>query len=302
MTDLATSTLKLLRRRESDADSSPTDPKGDPGVSAEVFGVTDKGLVRERNEDQFLVSTLERAMYVEQSSIEDRPSRPEIDHPQGRLIMVADGMGGISGGDVASAVAIDAMTHYALSMMPWVLASRFAHADILSEGLETALAECEARMQSIAERKHLDPNMGTTLTIAYVTWPVMHIVHVGDTRCYLLRDGELTRLTRDHTIAQELVDRNALTEEQAEQSRFASMLTNAVGGSHRAVIDLHRLELREGDELLLCSDGLSGMVRDPQIRELLASGGAVRDRAAALVEAAKHAGGDDNITAVLARF
>lgn len=300
MTDLASSTLRLLRRqRPSQPDASR---RGDPGVTAEAWGITDPGLVRERNEDQFLIATLERTLQVEQSSIADGNGNRVTERPQGRLLVVADGMGGVEGGDVASAVAIDGMTHYALALMPWVVAANFAHADILSDGLRHALHDCEQRLHQVAERKGLDRNMGTTLTIAYVTWPVLHIVHVGDSRCYVFRDGQLSRLTRDHTIAQELVERNTLTEDQAAQSRFASMLTNAVGGSNDAVVDLHRYELRTGDELLLCTDGLSAGVPDRQVRDLLAQGGSVRDRASTLVDAAKGAGGEDNITVVLAHF
>jgi protein phosphatase len=301
MTDLAGSTLRLLR--QNGRQSSP-DPRSrrDPATSAEVYGATDVGLVRDRNEDQFLVARLARALDVEQSSIAIDKNAHEAGCPQGRLLMVADGMGGVPGGDVASAVAIDAMTGYAFAMMPWIQAAGYSQPDLLSEGLRQALHDCEARMHRVARRKGLDENMGTTLTIAYVTWPVLHVVHVGDSRCYLFRGGELSRLTRDHTIAQELVDRRALTERQAAQSRFSSMLTNAVGGSHEAVVDLHRLELSEGDELLLCSDGLSTLVPDRQLHDLMARGGSVRDRVTALIEAAKGAGGDDNITAVLAHF
>ena len=305
MTDLASSTLRLLRRN-----GRPSRPDAfsgtDPGVAATAHGQTHPGRVRERNEDQFLIATLERLMHIEQSSIgRERTSRSDMadpERPQGRLFIVADGMGGIEGGDVASAVAIDAMAEYAFAMMPWVLASNYAAPDILGAGLRDALHECEARIHRVARRKGLDENMGTTLTIAYVTWPVLHVVHVGDSRCYLLRNGTLTRLTRDHTIAQELVDKNALTEDQAAQSRFASMLTNAVGGREEAIVDLHRVELAEGDELMLCTDGLSGALGDRNIQSILASSDDVADRVAKLVDAANGAGGDDNITVVLARF
>lgn len=301
MTDLASSTLRLLRRngRRSRPDAL-TGP--DPGVAAEAYGATDRGLVRDRNEDQFLIAKLERIMNIEQSSIEGDAGTGERERPQGRLLMVADGMGGVEGGDVASAVAMDAMAEYAFAMMPWVMASDYAQPDILAEGLRHALHECEKRIHRVAQRKGLDENMGTTLTIAYVTWPVLHIVHVGDSRCYLFRGGQLSRLTRDHTMAQELVDKKALSEEQASQSRFASMLTNAVGGREEAIVDLHRFELAAHDELLLCSDGLSGLVPDAQMARMLSEGGSARERVMRLVDSAKRAGGDDNITVVLAHF
>lgn len=305
MTDLASSTLRLLRRngRTSRPDVSPAT---DPGVAAAAHAQTHPGRVRERNEDQFLIATLERLMHIEQSSVgAERTSRSDMqdpERPQGRLFMVADGMGGIEGGDIASAVAIDAMAEYAFALMPWMLASSYTSPDILGAGLRDALHECEDRIHRVARRKGLDENMGTTLTIAYVTWPVLHVVHVGDSRCYLRRGGTLTRLTRDHTIAQELVDKNALTEEQASQSRFASMLTNAVGGREEAIVDLHRIELAQGDELLLCTDGLTGALGDRHLQSILASSDDVPDRVSKLVDAANGAGGDDNITAVLARF
>jgi PPM family protein phosphatase len=269
----------------------------------EVYGLTDQGRVRERNEDQFLIAELERSLLVEHASVDGMAGTNLTEAPQGKLLMVADGMGGYGHGDVASSIAIDSLARYAFAVMPWLLRHSQASQQELEDALRQALQHCHQKVKKTAEREGLDRRMGTTLTLAYVTWPELHIAHVGDSRCYLFRNGTLRALTRDHTLAEQLVDENALSAEEAQRSRFRHVLINSVGGSSDLVgVELHTLELREGDQLLLCTDGLTGPVSDQTITEQLTQPIPIEETASGLIRAANDGGGPDNITLVLARF
>jgi serine/threonine protein phosphatase PrpC len=145
--------------------------------------------------------------------------------------------------------------------------------------------------------------MGTTLTMAYLLWPRLYVVHAGDSRCYLLRQGGLRQITKDHTVAQQLVERGAMTPEQAEQSRWSHVLWNCIGGGTRELNpDVYRATLQLGDSLLLCTDGLNKCVPDEAIQEVLAREGTAEDACRRLVALAHDHGGPDNVTVVVAHF
>ncbi|MEX1367582.1 MAG: protein phosphatase 2C domain-containing protein [Nannocystaceae bacterium] len=274
-----------------------------PAVIADFYGATDVGQVRKRNEDQFLVAALERSLLIEGSSLPAEAGTRLTDTPQGRLLIVADGMGGHGGGELASAVTIDAMALYAFAAMPWATDDSCSP-DELSRGLLAAVTKAQARVRRVAVRKNIDEALGTTLTMAYLTWPDLHLVHVGDSRAYLFRDGQLHRLTKDHTLAQRLVDDNAMTAEEAARSRLTHVLVNAVGGGTDDLdVELHRVRLVLEDQLLLCTDGLYDMLPDAAIAEHLAqTGKPVQAVVHELINAANDAGGRDNVSVVLARF
>jgi len=298
-------TLKLLALERTDDQSGVDLTLGPASVAVEVAGATDIGRVRGSNQDQYLVAGLERSLCVEGSSLPAEPGTRLGDRPQGRILIVADGIGGTGGGEVASAVATDAMANYAVSAMPWILSNPAWAPEELAAGLRGALAQAQARIRRVAKRKHLNPGLGTTLTMAYIVWPTLVLVHVGDSRAYLLREGALHRLTRDHTLAQQLVDGNAMTEEEARHSRLSHVLVNAVGGeSDDLEVELHHLTLRERDQLLLCSDGLYDMVEDEEIASSLQTGVGkpLGEVVKSLVAAANDAGGHDNVTVLVARF
>jgi protein phosphatase len=271
--------------------------------AGELFGITDRGCVRPMNQDQFLIAELERSMLVQQSSFAHRRGTCLLDVPQGRLLMVADGMGGYQGGEVASAVAVDVMARYAFAMMPWMLMVSRTTEREFADGLQRALQSCNERVRSVAAQRGLDARMGTTLTMAYVAWPDLYVLHVGDSRCYLYRKNQVYRLTRDHTMAQQLVENHALSQEEAAHSRFKHVLVNTIGGaSERVEMEFRHETLEDGDQLLLCTDGLTGYLSDAHIAQYLAAGGPAEQIAKQMVEHAKSSGGEDNITVVLARF
>lgn len=304
--------MRKVENHEPDAarDGSGVRPSSqffDPRTQArrprlEAFGMSDRGRARERNEDQFLIGELERSLLIQQSSV-GMTGTSLSEAPQGSLFIVADGMGGYGHGEVASSVAVEALARYAFALMPWLLRHEHATEAELERALEQALQHCHRAVQQTAQREGYDRRMGTTLTLAYVTWPELHIAHAGDSRAYLLRGAELRRLTRDHTLAEQLLEAEALTPDEARRSRFRHVLVNAVGGSATSVrVDLCSLELAEGDVLLLCSDGLTTHVSDEILARQLGKRAPVEYTVRELVDAANAAGGSDNITVVAARF
>lgn len=293
-------TPRLGLRSLADADTIANNP----AVIADVFGATDTGRVRESNQDQFLVAALERSLLIEGSSLSAEDGTRLVDTPQARILIVADGIGGHGGGEVASAVTIDAMAHYCFETMPWVQRRTECSTEELTDGLRQAVVKAQERVRRVAKRKSLDADLGTTLTMAYVAWPELLLIHVGDSRAYLLRDDTLFRLTIDHTLAQQMVDEHMMTPTEAQKSPLSHVLVNAVGGKSDTIdVELRLLALQLDDQLLLCTDGLYDMVDDEAIAAALRQ----TDRPASavvaeLIAAANAAGGRDNVTAVLAKF
>ena len=279
---------------------------GPPAIRPDIFGLTDVGNVREHNEDSFLVAQLERSMRLFQTSRPVGDGAKVKGPPQGWLFIVADGMGGHAAGEVASAMTIDHLAKYAFTLMPWSLPRDKDDSRILAKGLRDAVAQVQADMRKAAATGTGRAGMGTTLTMAYVAWPNLFVVHVGDSRMYAYRDGQLHQVTHDHTLAQQLVDSKVMSPDEAKESEFSNILVNAVGGdSEELKVELHHAMLFPGDVILLCSDGLNKHVTDEDlVRRLgeVSGGGAVKDAAHALVEEAKAQGGTDNITVVIARF
>jgi serine/threonine protein phosphatase PrpC len=270
-------------------------------VPTDCFGLTDRGRVRGHNEDQFLIADLDRSMLVRQTSLDTDDHTRLTGGPWGHLFVVADGVGGAAGGRRASGLAVKSLTRYVLHTMPWFFRLRPDGEDDLGDELTAALEACRDAVAAAAAEPGL-AQMGTTLTLAYVLWPRLYVVHAGDSRAYLARGGKLFPLTRDHTVAQAMADRGTLTQEEADRSRWSRVLTKCVSAAEdRVAPDVHKAKLRPGDTLMLCSDGLSKYVSDETIVGLLADGKA-EDAARRLVDAANNAGGEDNVTVVVARF
>lgn len=279
---------------------------GPPAIRPDIFGLTDVGNVREHNEDSFLVAQLERSMRLYQTSRPVGDGAKVKGPPQGWLFIVADGMGGHAAGEVASAMTIDALARYAFTLMPWSLPRSKDDSRILAKGLRDAVAKVQHDMRQAADNGQGRHGMGTTLTMAYVAWPNLFVVHVGDSRMYAFRDGQLHQVTHDHTLAQQLVDSKVMSADEAEDSEFSNILVNALGGdSEELKVELHHAMLFPGDVILLCSDGLNKHVTDADLTAKLgdvSGGGSVEAAAHDLVEEAKANGGTDNVTVVIARF
>jgi PPM family protein phosphatase len=267
----------------------------------DVFGQTDIGRVRQNNEDQYLIADLNKSMRVHRTSLDLEDQTRLFGASQGHLLVVADGMGGHAAGEHASRLAVGALTTYVLNTLPWFFRLRQDEEEHCAEDLKAALQYCRTQIRAEAERVPERRGMGTTLTLAYLLWPRLFVVHAGDSRCYLLRQGQLWRITRDHTLAQQLADQGVLKD--PDHSRWSHVLWNVVGDSNdKLAPEVYRADLTLGDTLLLCSDGLSKHVSDAEIAKILAAEGTSEEKCHQLVTAANEAGGTDNITVVVARF
>src|SRR5919198_5732703 len=263
-------------------------------IRVEVFGKTDLGRTRDHNEDRFLVADLTRKA----SSLQPEVRSHDIG-PRGTLLVVADGMGGAAAGELASEMATD--TIYSHLVRTWnqedeVTPQRFAYR--LKEAVEVANASIHAHAKAHPEVK----GMGTTTTAAGVLNDHLYLTQVGDSRAYLIRGGEAHQLTKDQSLMQRLVEAGELTEEEAAQSERRNIILQALGPDPRVKVDLTHQEVRQGDVLVLCSDGLSGPVKNDEIARVVSGAPDVRTACERLIAIANERGGPDNITVVLARF
>jgi serine/threonine protein phosphatase PrpC len=263
-------------------------------VRVSVFGKTDLGLTRDHNEDTFLVADL---------SARSASLQPDVrDHrigPRGSLFMVADGMGGAAAGEVASAMAAEAIHEHMAT--EW-LADAEATAHRFAYRMKEAVERANQRLYAYAREHPEVRGMGTTVTAAGVFGSGLYLTQIGDSRGYLIRSGETIQLTKDQSLMQRLVDAGELTEEEAEQSERRNIILQALGPDARVKVDLTYQALRRGDTLVLCSDGLSGLVRKEEIAQLAATFGELPTLCSALIDLANGRGGPDNITVVAARF
>ena len=236
-----------------------------------IWGVTDKGVVRQQNQDDFHI---------------------ELTQPDVALGIVCDGMGGARAGNVASRLAVDTFLDTARerSVDQW----RADPEALLNFGAEQANQAVHFRAGIDAECR----GMGTTMVAMVLKNGLAHIVHAGDSRAYLYRHGRLERLTRDHSMVQQLVDSGQITREQAAIHPQKNLITRALGVSANIVPEYNRCEIEEGDILLLCTDGLTNMVSDDDIAQVLREV-PFFDATSILVDRALQAGGQDNITVLL---
>src|ERR1700756_903139 len=206
------------------------------------------------------------------------------------LFVVADGMGGAQAGEVASALAVEEFQQ------------ELPDEGSVEERLSTRIREANRRIYERSRREHEHAGMGTTLTAVYVDHDDLAVAHVGDSRAYIFRDGTLTRLTQDHSLVEELVRQGKLTEEQAAEHPQRSIITRALGIELDVEVDTWTYPVRAGDVVLLCSDGLTSMIDEDRIAEILRSEPSLKRASERLVAAANDAGGRDNITVVLFRL
>ena len=286
---------------ESAVDIGPQTLAHQPALAAKAFGVTDRGRVRPSNEDHFLSAELTKTMRIWQTSLPDAKAQLGLD--RGHLFLVADGMGGHRAGEEASALAVVAIEQFTLNTFKWFFDSNGPDAQKVLTQFQTALRQADARiLEKSTEHPELR-GMGTTLTMAFHLDTQLCVVHVGDSRAYLYGDGELYQLTHDDTLVAEMVSRGELQPEQVAQHRFRHVITNVVGGNETGVhVEAHALDVRAGERLLLCSNGLTEMVTDDEIAAVLERELDPEAAATKLVALANEAGGRDNITVLIVRF
>ena len=273
--------------------SSETDVASGADVRVKLFARTDVGQVREHNEDNFLVADMTRRS---RGLLE--ANRATAIGPQGAVFAVCDGMGGAAAGEIASQLAVDIIYERLVDG----LAERPTKRDDLARRLVRAVESAGLRIFHEAKADRSRRGMGTTVTAAALVDDVLFFAQVGDSRGYILRGDTLVQVTRDQSLVNQLIEAGQLTEEEAETFEHNNIILQALGTSDTVQVDLTYAELRKGDILLLCSDGLSGMVRFEEIRELLKSSVEPLDICKALTERANQAGGHDNITVIVVQF
>jgi serine/threonine protein phosphatase PrpC len=235
----------------------------------EVRGVQAEGFThigrRKNNEDYFLVDL------------------------KSGLFIVADGMGGHNAGEIASTLAAGTVQDFICQ-----------HSEgIPSAVVEAAVQAANEKILAQASQGTCREGMGTTLAVLWVLGSKAYIAHVGDSRIYLIRNGTIKRLTCDHSLVQEMVERGSLSELEARTHPQRNILTRAVGTESHPLVDVRQIQLDPNDKFLLCTDGLSGILRDEEILDLIESGSTVAEASSKLVNEVARKGGRDNITAIV---
>ena len=269
-----------------------------------VWGATHIGRLRIDNQDTFLA--LELVSPPSQESVRlgpDSDVRAQEAYrrlplgPRGALLVVADGMGGAAGGEIASRLAVTSVVEAIERIWREDTASTPTE---FAERLRDAFIEAHARIQAYAAERPWLQGMGTTMTAAGVLGGSVAFAQVGDSRAYLLRDQRLVQITRDQTWVQDMVDAGTMTPVQARTSSRRSLLLQALGTTPNLLVPVSRCEFRPGDILLLCSDGLSGVLEEDALVSVMVQATNPREACEQLVGEANEAGGPDNITALLA--
>ncbi len=278
------------------------DANHDLVVSVEASGLSDPGLRRSNNEDHFLISQIDRTWRTLQTNVPDGtfPSSV-IDSVTAQI--VADGMGGQAGGEVASRTAIAAFVDIVQRTPNLILRLDKQTTEAVLQRMTTRFEQVKEALEKVVQ---LDPTlrgMGTTMTLAINFKADLLVAHVGDSRAYLFRKGRLQRLTRDQTMVQSLRDTGALSEEELATHPMRHILTGVLGTKGKPInVELHFVRLEDGDQVLLCSDGLTEMVADSAIAEALAATPTCAEACRRLVDTANGNGGKDNVTALVSRY
>lgn len=265
-------------------------------------GLSHPGKIRQNNEDHFLIAKLAKSMKIVQTNL-NHTGATRFSDEDGYLLIIADGMGGAAAGERASALAIQTMEQFALNTLKWFFHLGEAGESVLLDELRQSI---EAADRSVIDESKADyhlSGMGTTLTVGYCVGPDLYIVHAGDSRAYLHRDGKLEQITCDHTLVQLLVENGLITPEAARTHARRNVVTNVVGGPQAGVhSEIHKVQLRDNDIVLLCSDGLTEAVTDDQIGAILGRPENSHALARHLIDQALAGGAPDNVTVVVARY
>ncbi len=264
-------------------------------VALEVQGKTDVGREREHNEDNFLIADLSRG----QRGGPDAHGTSVVLGGHGLLFAVCDGMGGAAAGEVASQMAVDVIYQHVVAGLPLEAP---LERDAIARRLVRSVEEAGFRIFEAARADRSRRGMGTTVTAAALVDEMLFLAQVGDSRAYVLREERLVQVTRDQSLVNQLIEAGQLTEEEAETFEHNNIILQALGTSDHVQVDLTYAELRAGDRLLLCSDGLSGMVRNEEIRKILVAAATPAEAAQVLIDRANANGGHDNITVIVAFF
>ena len=261
-------------------------------VFVDSYGLSDVGLVRTNNEDSFLIAT--------QSSDLANGNPAELNGiaENGTVFIVADGMGGAQAGEVASRMAVDAV---ARNLFHAVTTDKLVDQQTLRSFLTTTVQDANNLIFNEGQKNTELNGMGTTLTAAIIYGTTIFFAQLGDSRAYLARKGVISQMTKDQSLVAQMVDAGSLTPEEAKSHPKRNVILQALGVQNQVEVAISNTELKRGDQIVLCSDGLSGKVDNEEIKEFLER---FEPKAACqgLVRMARERGGEDNITVIVARF
>jgi PPM family protein phosphatase len=272
-------------------------------LEVDLGAVSHPGHVRENNEDSYLVMRFGRSLENVMTNVEEDLLEQNY-FMNGYGILVADGMGGEAGGEVASRLALSKLVELIVETSDWTLALQ-RHQDVTTvlERMTQRFLEIDHIVRNEADNDHTLKGMGTTLTVAGAMGSDLIIGHVGDSRAYLFHGDNLKQLTTDHTLAQALIDAGVANRDDPASRSMRRVLTAAVGSLGEQVHpQVQRFKLSAGDKLILCTDGLTEMVEDATITEVLSDSKSAQTACQDLVDLSLAAGGTDNVTVVLAHF
>jgi PPM family protein phosphatase len=263
-------------------------------IRVDVFGQTDVGLIRENNEDSFLIADPTSAISAANGTPWSYASGE-----RGSLLLVADGMGGVEAGEVASRMAVDLVAgHFFDHLSRKSTIDQRAFVNALSQSVHEANRIVFQEGSNDSKRK----GMGTTLTAAAVCGAAVFFAQLGDSRAYLFRNGLIGQMTKDQSLVAQLVAAGSLTPQEAKTHPQRNVILQALGVRLELDVIISFASLKRGDQLVLCSDGLSGKVEAEEIRELLDKRLDSKEACRRLVQLARERGGEDNITVIVARF
>jgi protein phosphatase len=266
----------------------------------DVYGITHPGSVRATNQDHFLICSVRKQIQIHRTSLPDTDRLPLTGERMAFLAVVADGVGGGAKGETASRLALERVTEYVAMTMHAYHNLDATDDQPFLDALQEAAWECHARVVAEAEADAGNRGMATTMTLWLGVWPRAYLLQVGDSRFYVFRDDKLTRISRDQTMAQELVDQGALTHSKAFSTKWANVLSSSIGGRQTAPT-VTRLDQDWENIGLLCSDGLTKHVSDEQIEQRLRTMTSSKQACEALLQDALDGGGSDNISIIVVR-
>lgn len=276
-----------------------------PGVrprddELDLFGLTHPGKVRKENQDHFLLGTVNPQVVIHGSSLPQESEMPLRGERLATILMVADGVGSSLAGGEASQLAVETITRYVSMTLRCYHTAGSSDERVFFDALRAAALEAHAAVRAQAAGRSDVKTMATTLTLGVAVWPRLYVVQVGDSRCYYYFNGVLRQVTRDQTVAQDLVDRGVLPPERLATSPLSHVLAGAIGGSE-AIPEVTRLEIPRGCVILLCSDGLTKHVSNEEIAEQIRGMESSEQLCRSLLDLALDRGGSDNITVLVGR-
>lgn len=266
----------------------------------DLFGITHVGKVRLENQDHFLVATVHPELVIHETSLPTPAALPIHGTRLATVLLVADGVGGSTGGREASQLAIETIMRYVSSSLRCYHAAGSSQEDQFVNALREAVLGAHTAVRAESAIRPEAHRMATTLTLFIAVWPWTYVVQVGDSRAYHYHGGALKQMTRDQTIAQDLVDQGVLAPDRVAKSPFSNVLASAIG-AEAALPEVSRVKMDGRGVFLLCSDGLTKHVKDDEIAAELGSLKSSEQSCRKLLDLALDRGGTDNVTVIIAR-